>query len=68
MKQLWLGLALVLISNVASAHSGMIASSIEHSLLHVLASVGITFALIVVAYFVHKHLPKAKAQRIRIRK
>ena len=67
MKRLSFGLGLLLISNIASAHTGMVASSFKHVFLHVLAAAGVTFAVIIAGYL-FKHLPKNKAQRVRIKK
>ena len=55
------------ISTTASAHTGMAHSSLLHSLLHISVSVGI-FAIILAGFYFYKRLPKAKAQRVRIKK
>lgn len=68
MKQITLGLCLLFISSTAFAHTGMSSSSFNHMALHISASIGITIALIAVGYFFYRRTPKARTQRVRIKK
>jgi len=68
MKQFSFGLVLFLMSNSASAHTGMSSYDLEHIGLHISASVGITAVLIAIAYLFYKRTSKAKVQRIRVKK
>jgi len=55
----------VVFSTTASAHTGLAQYSMAHIGLHILASVGIYIALMLVGLYLFKHLPKTKKVRIK---
>lgn len=67
MKLFSFGLSSFFIGSTASAHTGIDASSMEHSLLHVSSSAGLALAIVITAYCIYRFQAKPKAKRIRIR-
>ena len=63
-----LGTLGLLLATSASAHSGMDQSAILHNAIHIITTVSIYLAIIGAGFYFFKKLPKAKRQRVRIKK
>jgi len=49
----------------ASAHTGMMQSSITHNAIHIITAIGIYLAIIGAGFYVINKLPKTKRQHIK---
>ena len=53
------------LATTASAHTGLMESSILHHTIHIVTSVGIYLAMIALGFYLLNKLSKAKRQRIK---
>jgi len=60
-------LSLLLVTS-ASAHTGMDQSTILHNAIHIITTVSIYLAIMGAGFYLFNKLPKAKRQRVKIKK
>ena len=68
MKKILLSTLSLLLVTSASAHTGMEQSTTLHNAIHIITTVSIYLAIIGAGFYFFNKLPKAKRQRIRIKK